>query len=75
MLEKQDMTPNLTIYQGIARNMQVRQETLSSEETQSTSFFINPWNHDNKWNPATRDFFFQFWQGALGPFRLGKLAW
>ena len=24
---------------------------------------------------VTGIFFFQFWEGALGPFRLGKLAW
>ena len=24
---------------------------------------------------ARQGFFLQFWEGALGPFRLGKLAW
>ena len=24
---------------------------------------------------STQGFFFQFWEGTLGPFRLGKLAW
>ena len=24
---------------------------------------------------ATRIFFLQFWEGALGPFRLGQLVW
>ena len=63
----------MALYHAQTRRHVINHISHFSLKTSVDLLLTAQWDASDE-HPQIRDFFFQFWEGALGPFRLAKLA-